>query len=73
MKVTVEFKNGATVTFHGKEAECIVNYLALSEDDYKPGEAVDICPPEAYAAHPAFLSAEADDPKEDEDGLAQQN
>lgn len=56
MKVTVEFNNGTTVTYHGKEAEDIVNYLSLSEDDYEPGEAVDI-----GTDPPPFLAPEADD------------
>jgi len=42
MKVTVEFDNGATVTYHGADAEEMVAQLCLSESDYEPGEAVDI-------------------------------
>ena len=63
MKVTVEFDNGATVTYRGSEAESIAIDLCLNESDYKPGEAV-----EFIHQHPPFLSEEADDPKEDTDG-----
>ncbi len=42
MKVTVEFNNGATVTYRGNEAQDIVNYLSLDAEDYQAGETVDI-------------------------------
>ncbi len=42
LKVEVTFPNGATVTYHGDDAQNVVNYLCIDEGDYKPGEVVDI-------------------------------
>jgi len=51
MKVTVHFDNGASMTFHGTDAEDIaVNKLGLDPDDFEPNTDVDVWPMEANNA-----------------------
>ncbi len=68
MKVTVEFDNGATLIYHGSEAEdTALEFLNLDPDDYEPGSVTEIGTTPVNTDHPPFLAPEADDPKEDGD------